>query len=139
MSEPKPPSDCIAQELRAEVESLVAHGDLPGEQMMRACLEMERLEAEIERLREKNRELNRRATRAESVMNVTAEDCRRQGMSLGRALANVAYDSDHAKLEAIEARCRFPDSVGDLREAIQRIIHPEAESPGPERIDAEPT
>jgi len=51
MSEPKPPSDCIAQELRAEVESLVAHGDLPGEQMMRACLEMERLEAEIERLR----------------------------------------------------------------------------------------
>ena len=98
-----------------------------------------RLEAEVERLREKNRELNRRATRAESVMNVTAEDCRRQGMSLGRALANVAYDSDHAKLEAIEARCRFPDSVGDLREAIQRIIHPEAESPGPERIDAEPT
>jgi len=101
--------------------------------------ERDALRAEVEWLREKNRELNRRATRAESVMNVTAEDCRRQGMSLGRALANVAYDSDHTKLEAIEARCRFPDSVGNLRDAIQRIIHPEAESPGPHAVHAEPT
>ena len=43
-----------------------------------------------------------------------------------------------AKLDAIEARCRFPDSVGNLRDAIQRIIHPEAELPGPQRIDDKP-
>lgn len=44
-------SDDIAAELRDECEADVAAGDLPGEQMMRACLELERLAAEVERLK----------------------------------------------------------------------------------------
>jgi len=66
------------------------------------------LKAEIERLRQKNRELNRRLTRAEGAIETTVEDCQRQGVSMGRALANSAatkYKDESEKLSAVVDRC----------------------------------
>lgn len=42
--------DGIGKELREEIEEIVRRGDIPGEQMMRACLMIEDLQRENERL-----------------------------------------------------------------------------------------
>lgn len=59
------------------------------------------LEAEVMRLRTTNRELNRRATQAEAACRVTVEDCRREGVSLGRSLANAGYAALEAEIERL--------------------------------------
>jgi hypothetical protein len=59
------------------------------------------LEAEVMRLRATNRELNRRATVAEAACRVTVEDCRREGVSLGRSLANAGYATLEAEIERL--------------------------------------
>lgn len=57
---------------------------------------------EVERLRGKNSELNRRCQRAESVANENVEACKRAGQSFGRGLANYAALDYMRRLEAVE-------------------------------------
>jgi len=61
------------------------------------------LEADLAKFRTTNRELNARATKAEAAMLVTVADCRRQGVSLGRVLANAGYAMMEARVVAAEA------------------------------------
>ena len=55
----------------------------------------------IERLRATNTALNRRATKAEGQVTTTIEDCRRQGVSIGRGLANAGYEALAAERDAL--------------------------------------
>ena len=55
--------------------------------------EYDRVVAERDTARETSVRLNRRATQAEAVVMQTVEDCQRQGISVGRALANAACNS----------------------------------------------
>lgn len=76
-----------------------SHHDAPD--LVRALVaEVEKLRAEVESLRATNRRLNRRATEAEGQVRTTIEDCRRQGVSLGRGLANAGYAAMEAERDA---------------------------------------
>lgn len=57
----------------------------------------------MERLRSKNTELNRRCTDAEGVARDNVEQCRRQGVSLGRGLANWAASEWEREAERLQA------------------------------------
>lgn len=59
--------------------------------------------AEVARLRAKQTEMNRRLTKAEAHVETTIEDCRRQGVSVGRGLANAGYMAMRARAEKAEA------------------------------------
>jgi hypothetical protein len=63
---------------------------------------LESTRAENARLRKTNQSLNRRATRAEAACQKTVDDCRSEGVSLGRQLANAQC----ARLEAENAALR---------------------------------
>ncbi len=64
---------------------------------------LERLEAENDNLGRKNAKLHRRCQAAESANKTTIEDCKRQGVSLGRALANAGYLQLRAENEQLQA------------------------------------
>lgn len=70
-------------------------------------------ETEVLRLRDKVRELNRRAQAAESAVGITIEDCRRQGVSLGRALANAGYAKLAAENADLRAQLAARDEGGE--------------------------
>lgn len=81
------------------------------------------LARENKRLREKNSELNRRATRAEGAVSKTIEQMQRAGGSLGRALANVGYrlairDRDEARAEV--ERLTKESEGGDLMDRLMK-------------------
>lgn len=52
------------------------------------------------------RELRRRAEVAESLIGTTVEDCRREGVSIGRALANAAATQARARVAELEQAVR---------------------------------
>ena len=52
------------------------------------------------------REMRRRAEVAESLLETTVEDCRREGVSMGRALANAAATKARARVEVLEQAVR---------------------------------
>jgi len=57
---------------------------------------------ELQRLRDKNRELHRRCQAAESAMQITVDDCKRQGVSMARSLVNAAYIKLQAENEQLK-------------------------------------
>ncbi len=71
------------------------------------------LDAAIERAeRADNRanEYHRRAQAAEAAVTVTVDDCRRQGVSLGRSLANAGYRALTERAERAEGALREIDA-----------------------------
>lgn len=60
------------------------------------------LQEEIDRLRDKNRELNRRVQRSESAMAEVAKEKKKNGFSLGRSLANAEGMRLKLKCERLE-------------------------------------
>ena len=64
-------------------------------------------------LRARVAEMHRRAQAAESAIGITIADCRREGVSLGRSLANAGYRSMEERAEKAEAR------VTGLRAALE--------------------
>lgn len=77
---------------------------LREEQRMVAALKVETI-----RLRQKNKELNRRAQLAESAARQNIEACKKQGISMGRALANYAFkDLQRRMREVIEGAISPP-------------------------------
>ena len=54
--------------------------------------QIEQLQAENDSLKKTNQSLNRRCQQAESACNTTIDDCRREGISLGRSLAGVGHN-----------------------------------------------
>ena len=77
--------------------------DLDLESVAALREERDRLAAEVERLRSKNTELNRRCTDAEGAARDNVEQCRRQGVSLGRGLANWAACEYEREVERLKA------------------------------------
>lgn len=90
-----------------------------------------RLLEALDEARETNRRLNRRVTQAEAQVMTTVEDCRRQGMSLGRGLANAAC----ARLE--EERDAARAKVARVREVLTGWDAHEAEFPTTDETDRE--
>lgn len=101
-----------------------------------------RLKTENVALKEKLSEMNRRCQRAESAALVKVEDCKRQGISLGRGLANwhgskLQRDLDAALLQNSELRAQY-EELGKANEGVltelgktQRLIdemHPVVEA-----------
>lgn len=74
------------------------------------------LVAEVRALRATNSRLNRRAQQAEAAAQVTIEDCKRQGVSLGRLLSAGGYAM--RERERDEARA----DLAAERQAMQRVI-----------------
>lgn len=91
------------------------------------------LEAEVERLRDTNRNLNRRVQLAESAVAENVEACRRAGVSLGRVLANAAVAQMEAENEWLRAKLASIASVypcyaeGCERQASDWADHPYCE------------
>jgi DNA repair exonuclease SbcCD ATPase subunit len=61
-------------------------------------------ENERDELRGQLTEMHRRAQRAEAAAKTTIEDCEKQGVSLGRTLANEGYDAMKAENASLKAR-----------------------------------
>lgn len=113
-----PDGDGIAQvgyhpawaDRRADTAAFIAH----------ARTDVLALVDEVERMRAKNTELNRRATKAEGQVSTTIEDCRRQGVSVGRRLANVGYNIVRDELDETLAREeRLLEAIRDLWELAE--------------------
>jgi len=80
--------------------------------------------AEVRRLRVKKSELNRRCQQAEAAARHNVEECRRQGVPLGRYLANwTARDFERQLLEA-RAALASAEARGAAaeREKVDRLI-----------------
>lgn len=75
----------------------------PTDNEMALIAALREASAEVERLRAKHTEMNRRLTKAEAHVETTIEDCRRQGVSIGRGLANAGYVAMRARVEKAEA------------------------------------
>ncbi len=60
-------------------------------------------ERERDEARATNTRLNGRLTKAEAAMRTTIEDCMRQGVPIGRRLANAGYLMERARAEQAEA------------------------------------
>ena len=88
-------------------------------------------QSEIEQLRDTVRRLNRRCQRLESGVKQTVEDCRRQDITLGRALANVECDRLTAEVRNLQSTqltasdVEMRDTVERLRETIRRCADEE--------------
>jgi hypothetical protein len=95
------------------------------------------VEAEIERLKETNTRLNRRATKAEAIADKSIEQLRNEGQrNLGRMLANYAAEKYHREcaekdaeierlrainqylFEAVEIAGCLPEMLAGLNEAL---------------------
>ena len=67
---------------------------------------------ERDRLRKTNARLHRRCQLAESQIKTTVDDCRRQGVSFGRILANAACEMVEAE------RDRLREAVDEVRRLV---------------------
>jgi len=72
---------------------------------------------ERDRLRETNARLHRRCQLAESQIKTTVDDCRRQGVSFGRILANAACEMAEAE------RDRLREAVNEVLRLVRREEH----------------
>lgn len=84
--------------------------------LMRIAESHQRLLSELERSRETCKRLNRRATQAEAACKATIEATKRQGLSLGRALANVGWNMAQDRITELEtANSLLGALVNDLQ------------------------
>jgi glutathione S-transferase len=76
--------------------------------------------AELDKARETNTRLNRRATKAEAFVGKSVEELRGKGLSFGRALANLA--AEHEARRADEAEAKLAAAWDEGREAGQGAV-----------------
>ena len=77
-----------------------------------------RLWERVADLEEQRNAMHRRAQAAEAGVGVTVEDCRRQGVSLGRTLANAGYRSIEEERDRLAQHAEALAQT--LEEAVER-------------------
>ena len=86
---------CPVCQLQAELEKEKCRPDYPYE-------DIQKFKDDIKRLTEDKQELHRRCQKAEAANQVTIDDCKRQGVSIGRSLANAGYLKLESEIKRLE-------------------------------------
>lgn len=111
------------RQLRAERNDLA---DRLSQQIVNHWGEISMLHGEIDRLRAKNRELNRRCQCAEAAARRNVYDCLREGISMGRALSHFAARDARRCLAWLVGAVKNGESTSEALADAEHVLRGDA-------------